>query len=671
MKVLKKNRDGGGGLRKQNPKQSNGERGKPNLKRKAPLVEEDSEEEKEEEEEAQELEKQEHAEKARDKITFSEGKFHDLGLAEPVAEHLHGRMGFEAPTHIQREAIPVVLSGRDALVNAGTGTGKTLVYLVPIINALQGARKRVNRTDGTYAIVLVPTRELCAQVFLVAEKLVHRFIWLVPGCLMGGENRNKEKARIRKGITLLIATPGRLLDHLKNTNSFNIDPLKWLVLDEADRLLDLGFEKDLQSILSLLSSKQGASKTASESDRQNILLSATLDERVNKLAALSLRNPVTVGVQSKVAPPGDESKGSSGDKPRKQIFQTPSEDEAEEEGEGREEPGEVDNGDLMEEGETPSKPTNYNIPSQLSQSYYKVPCKLRLVALFALLKQRFSMKGTGKLVIFVSTCDAVDFHYHLMNGYELPASGKPFFGAKAFRLHGNMPQKERTETFVEFGKASLAFLICTDVASRGLDFKGVTCIVQYDPPGDPAEYVHRVGRTARIGEKGEAIIFLMPSEMDYLAELKKHGVSLKELQLGQLIDALPSDGKKNKYRKSEEWSTVEMHPAVSFMNLTLENVVAKAKGGELNQLAVKAFNSFVRAYAAHKAELKPIFQVHKLHLGHVAKSFGLKSAPQLLGKMGMRTAKKAANTGRGDKSTGRNSKGGNKRPRLQPAVMEE
>ncbi|KAL2650238.1 hypothetical protein R1flu_018366 [Riccia fluitans] len=151
---------------KKSLKQTNGALRKPNLKRKAPPVEEDAEEKEEGEEriEPQERDKNDLAEQSNDGNTFSEGKFHDLGLAEPVAEHLHGRMGFQAPTHIQREAIPVALSGRDVLVNAGAGTGKTLVYLVPMINALQGARKRVNRTDGTYGV-------------LSCRNLVHRFIW--------------------------------------------------------------------------------------------------------------------------------------------------------------------------------------------------------------------------------------------------------------------------------------------------------------------------------------------------------------------------------------------------------------------------------------------------------------------------------------------------------------
>ncbi|CAM6098811.1 unnamed protein product [Calypogeia fissa] len=588
--------------------------------------------------------------------TFSAGRFHDLGLAESVADHLHGRMGFTAPTHIQQEAIPVILSGKDVLVNAGTGTGKTLVYLAPIVNALQGNKKRINRTDGTYALVLVPTRELCVQVFSVVEKLVHRFIWLVPGSLMGGENRAKEKARLRKGVTILIATPGRLLDHLKNTNSFKLDNLRWLVFDEADRLLDMGFEKDVRSILSLLDSRQLASNPGTSigalpinHGRQNILLSATLNEHVNQLAELSLRDPITVGLHTRETTRQSENGETSG--------------------ELRDHDDDIDEDD--QEGISDGQ-TGYNIPSQLKQCYYKVPSKLRLVALLALLRQRSQNSGTGKLVVFLSTCDAVDFHFLLLQEFHLPtgvnirtSKGEAFLESKVFRLHGNMLQKERIETFQKFGQASAAVLVCTDVASRGLDFKGVTCIVQYDPPGDAAEYVHRVGRTARLGQAGEAILFLQPCEIDYLDVLQKHSVTLKELPLPKLLDVLPTDRKR---KQSDEFNAVETHPVASYMHLALETFVSKK---ERNALAAKAFGSYVRAYSAHKAELKPIFQVHKLHLGHVAKSFGLNSAPSVLGKMGKR-APKSKEQLRTQYAKDSNVQGGiKKRQRLHAATMEE
>ncbi|KAJ0962418.1 hypothetical protein J5N97_030246 [Dioscorea zingiberensis] len=204
---------------------------------------------------------------------FASCSFSDLGLHANLCQHLQGflllprllnikeRMGFEVPTQIQAQAIPVVISGRHVLVNAATGTGKTIVYLAPIVHLLQMYEPRIERSDGTFALVLVPTRELCMQVYEILQKLVHRFHWIVPGYIMGGENRSKEKARLRKGISILIATPGRLLDHLKNTSSFVHEKLRWIVFDEADRILELGFGKAIEEILDILGSRQNSSGT--------------------------------------------------------------------------------------------------------------------------------------------------------------------------------------------------------------------------------------------------------------------------------------------------------------------------------------------------------------------------------------------------------------------------
>ncbi|KAG8376258.1 hypothetical protein BUALT_Bualt09G0044400 [Buddleja alternifolia] len=130
---------------------------------------------------------------------FASCSFSSLGLHPTLCQQLKERLGFEVPTQVQAQAIPVVLSGRHVLVNAATGTGKTVAYLAPIIHQLQNSHERVQRSDGTFALVLVPTRELCMQVHEILQKLLHRFHWIVPGYIMGGENRSKEKARLRKG----------------------------------------------------------------------------------------------------------------------------------------------------------------------------------------------------------------------------------------------------------------------------------------------------------------------------------------------------------------------------------------------------------------------------------------------------------------------------------------
>ncbi|KAH9305841.1 hypothetical protein KI387_010245, partial [Taxus chinensis] len=497
------------------------------------------------------------------------------------------RMGFKFPTLIQKQSIPLILSGCDVLVNAGTGTGKTIVYLSPIIHHLQAYLPRINRSDGTFALVLVPTRELCMQVYEVLQKVLHRFHWIVPGYIMGGENRSKEKARLRKGITILVATPGRLLDHLKHTSSFVHNRLRWLVFDEADRLLDLGFGKDIAEILALLESghlgycnENTANHEPSndEYQRQNLLLSATLNDDVNNLAKISLHNPVTIGLEEnrsfngKIKP----SSGTATDVVTKERPQF----------------------------EASNASTEYKFPAQLVQSYMKVPCGMRLVVLLAVLRSQFAVEPSRKVVVFFSTCDAVDLHYALISEFHWVSSFREdrdqkegsFISCKTFRLHGNMAQEDRRQTFHHFNEEKSALLLCTDVAARGLDFPKVKCIIQYDSPGDANEYVHRVGRTARLGQKGEAILFLQPIELDYLKELQKHGVPLNELSVKRVLDHIQVSGIKN--HKQGKWTAVEMHPGALSMQKALESFIIMEES--MKQLAKDAFCSFVRAYAAHR-----------------------------------------------------------------------
>ncbi|XP_019415630.1 PREDICTED: DEAD-box ATP-dependent RNA helicase 17 [Lupinus angustifolius] len=548
---------------------------------------------------------------------FSSSSFSSLGLHPTLCHQLHERMGFEAPTLVQAQAIPVILSGRHALVNAATGTGKTVVYLAPIIHHLQSYEKRIQRSDGTFALVLVPTRELCLQVYEILLKLLHRFHWIVPGYLMGGENRSKEKARLRKGISVLIATPGRLLDHLKNTTSFVYTNLRWIIFDEADRILELGFGKDIQEILDLLGSTKAENAVPSHSkiQRQNLLLSATLNEKVNHLAKISLENPVMIGLDDKRGEPIStiESLDTSGS-------------------------------DDDNEGKISIKiPTigDYNVPTQLIQRYMKVPCGSRLPVLLSLLKHLFDKEPSQKVVLFFSTCDAVDFHYSLLSEFQFSSypqteggTKQMFIGCKTFRLHGNMEQIDRRTAFQAFKTEKSALLLSTDVSARGLDFPKVRCIIQYDSPGEATEYVHRVGRTARLGERGESFLFLQPIEIDYLQDLEKHGVSLTEYPLLKVLDSFPLHGLKNLKRSD----FIDAHPWVLGLQKALESfIMSKPK---IDELAKKAFCSWVRAYTAHRGDLKRIFMIKKLHLGHVAKSFALKQQPSLVGQSFQKQTKK-------------------------------
>ncbi|CAM8917601.1 unnamed protein product [Rhodiola kirilowii] len=504
---------------------------------------------------------------SNEKEIFAACSFASLGLEPTLCDQLRERMGFEAPTVVQAQAIPVILAGRHVLVNAATGTGKTVTYLAPIIHHLHKFSPRIERSDGTFALVLVPTHELCMQVYEILQKLLHRFHWIVPGYVMGGESRNKEKARLRKGISILIATPGRLLDHLKNTSSFMHANLRWIIFDEADMILELGFGKAIEEILDLLGSRKNDSVSSqkstsrfSSSERQNVLLSATLNEKVNRLANISLEDPVMVGLDNNKLP-------------LKSSVQK------------------LESSDSDSDGETehPSSTLttsngNYNLPAQLVQRYVKVPCGSRLVVLLSILKHLFENESSQK-------------------------------------------HEDRRTTFNAFKTEKLALLLSTDVSARGLDFPKVRYIIQYDSPGEPTEYVHRVGRTARMGERGDSLLFLQPSEMDYLKDLEKHSVSLSEYPVLKVLDSLQLHGQRPQIKKV---IALELHPWLATLQRALESFVGNEP--TLKQLAKDAFCSWVRAYAAHRGELKRIFVVKMLHLGHVARSFALKDQPSLVGR---------------------------------------
>ncbi|OZJ03938.1 hypothetical protein BZG36_02934 [Bifiguratus adelaidae] len=570
--------------------------------------------------------------------------FGRLGIDADLVSHLQTKLQVSKPTNIQRKAIPLLLgsaSGRrdvDVVIQAETGSGKTLTYLLPVVHRLIEAitmdasstlEKTViaKRSIGTLAVVLTPTRELAQQVYGVLEALLNlpssssgrrRAHWIVPGIVIGGDKKKAEKARLRKGVNVLVCTPGRLLDHLQHTKSFQVSNLKWLILDEADRLLDLGFEETLRDILRIIgeqADKQDRRTKARSSiwpeKRQNVLCSATLRPDVMNLASYTLNSPVFVH-------------------------------------------GHAD----RNETDTQNDPENetYSTPKQLKQTYVLTPSKLRLVTLCALLKSCFA-KAKPKVIVFVSCRDSVDFHYDLfVKGGKKATSQKEEYAssedeevdepgdndasnvdeaktAKAtatdviyetstvipkvpiFRLHGELPQQTRSRSFQAFRKHDSGILFCTDVAARGLDLPDVTQIIQYDPPTDLKDYVHRVGRTARLGKEGGATLFLLPSESEYVDILKGQGLLPTQMAVEDVLMGLAEHGK-------------DFQSPAQHLQNTLERHVLNSPGRL--ELARKAYWSCVRSYATHSAAEKHIFHIKKLHLGHFAKSFALREAPSEL-----------------------------------------
>ena len=522
--------------------------------------------------------------------------FARLGVSSILSGHLE-KHGYKSPTPVQARSIPPLLGGRDVLVESATGSGKTLSYLVPIFDSLasKASTDKVSRGDGTLAMVLCPTRELCLQVLDIATIISRRFTWIVPGSIHGGENRAKEKARLRKGVNVLICTPGRLYDHLTKTAAFDVSRVEWIVLDEADRLLDMGFKKQISSILKVVQERK---LKRGHTALQTALLSATLSGVRDLLAVVPMRDPVTVRG-------GDNTTGGN-------------------------------------HGDTAAERRFYeDIPETLVQQYVVVPCKFRLIALMAAIKQHLRSGGDAslqskKILVFLSNCDSVDFHQALLQTHWDTCGGRVHSQEEhgkgqetqpaIIKLHGNMTQIERTRSLLSFTRESRGILLATDVASRGLDFPEVSMIIQYDAPMGPEEYVHRVGRTARFGRHGSALLFVSPAECGFINYLHSQcGITA----LGKRDGAeLLNDGY-GVDKKAGKSLVLELHRGGNVASQAIK--AALAKDAELTKLAEMAFTSSVRSYCTHSRELKEYFKVSQLHLGHYANSFGLKENPKAAG----------------------------------------
>ena len=453
---------------------------------------------------------------------YSQRRFDELPLSAETLKALEA-MDISVMTQIQSKTIPSLLAGEDVLGAAKTGSGKTLAFLVPAVELL--AKVHWSSRNGTGAIVISPTRELALQIYGVLRELC-QFQRQTHGIVMGGANRRAEAERLVKGVALLVATPGRLLDHLQNTANFVYQRLQMLIIDEADRILQVGFEEEMRQIVRKLPSE----------GRQTMLFSATQTKKVEDLARLSIRGtPVFASVE-------DEQGGGEG-------------------------------------GEA--------TVSGLEQGYVVCPSEKRFLLLFTFLRKNMKKK---KVMVFFSSCNSVKYHTELLNYIDVPVQG----------IHGHQKQQKRTTTFFDFCAAKQGILLCTDVAARGLDIPQVDWIIQFDPPDDPREYIHRVGRTARGAEgRGRALLFLLPSELGFLKYLRACRVALNEYEF----------------------------PASKIANVQSQLTKLVEKNFYLSKSARDAYRSYLLAYASHG--LKQVFDVHKLDLLSVCIAFGFAIPPKV------------------------------------------
>lgn len=442
-------------------------------------------------------------------------KFSDFPISKKTLLGLQEAQ-YRQPTEIQRQTIGLALQGKDVLGAAKTGSGKTLAFLIPVLECLY--RQQWSSMDGLGALIISPTRELAYQTFEVLRKVGknHDFS---AGLIIGGKDLKTESVRIHH-TNIVICTPGRLLQHMDETATFHASNLHMLVLDEADRILDMGFADTLNAIV------ENLPKT-----RQTLLFSATQTKSVKDLARLSLKDPEYVWVHEKA---------------------------------------------------------KFSTPATLEQSYVVCELHQKINLLYSFIRSHLKKK----IIVFFACCKEVQYLFRVFCRLR---PGMPILA-----LHGKQQQMKRVEVYNDFLKKQNAVLLATDIAARGLDFPAVNWVLQFDCPEDADTYIHRVGRTARYKEGGEALLLLLPSEeKGMVSQLQEKKVPINKIQVN-----------------AEKLQNVQQK---------LEAFLAQEK--EQKERAQRCFVSYLRSVYLMKN--KEVFDVFKLQIQEYALSLGLAVAPRV------------------------------------------
>jgi ATP-dependent RNA helicase RhlE len=360
--------------------------------------------------------------------------FNDFGLIQPLLHAVRSE-GYVDPTPIQEQAIPHVLEGRDLLGCAQTGSGKTAAFALPILQRLYATRPQGEARRYIRALIVTPTRELAAQI---GESFgaYGRLTGLRHTVIFGGVGQRPQEDSLKRGVDILVATPGRLLD-LTNQGFVNLRHIEIFVLDEADRMLDMGFIQDIRRIISHLPAQ-----------RQTLFFSATMPPSIQHLADSILRDPVEVRV-------------------------------------------------------TPEAPT----VDSVQQTVYFVERQDKM----ALLHHLLADPGIRRALVFTRTKHNADRVAMRLKGA----------GINAAAIHSNKSQNERTRTLENFKAGRTRVLVASDIAARGLDVDDISHVINFDMPNEPETYVHRIGRTARMGAVGMALSFCSGDERTNLDDIER------------------------------------------------------------------------------------------------------------------------------------------------------
>jgi len=373
-------------------------------------------------------------------------KFEEYPISEGIKKSI-SKQGFKKPTDIQYKAIPNILRGEDVLAIAQTGTGKTAAFVIPILHLLH-VKKIIRKSAGIKCLVMAPTHELALQIHEVFVSLA-KHTKVSSFCIHGGVDQDPQKEKLADGVDILIATPGRLFD-LVSQGDVKLDGLEILVLDEADHMLDLGFIKDIQDLMRHIPSR-----------RQTLFFSATITEKIKKLAYSLVTNPIRIQI-------------------------------------------------------SPKDPVAKNIE--------------HAIAFIEMEDKRFFLGNMmqeypdRKTLVFVRTKVRAE---RLLKALERQ-------GLKAITIHGDKDQKNREESMQAFRKGDEKTLIATDISARGIDVPHVDFVVNYDLPDSAEQYVHRVGRTGRGREKGQALSFCATEELELLEDIDNNlGKPIARLEISK------------------------------------------------------------------------------------------------------------------------------------------
>ena len=373
-------------------------------------------------------------------------KFEEYPISDGIKKSI-SKQGFKKPTDIQYKAIPNILRGEDVLAIAQTGTGKTAAFVIPILHLLH-VKKIIRKSAGIKCLVMAPTHELALQIHEVFVSLA-KHTKVSSFCIHGGVDQDPQKEKLADGVDVLIATPGRLFD-LVSQGDVKLSGLEILVLDEADHMLDLGFIKDIQDLMRHIPSR-----------RQTLFFSATITEKIKKLAYSLVTNPIRIQI-------------------------------------------------------SPKDPVAKNIE--------------HAVAFIEMDDKRFFLGNMmqenpdRKTLVFVRTKVRAERLLKALERQELTA----------ITIHGDKDQKAREESMQAFRKGDQKTLIATDISARGIDVPNVDWVINYDLPDSAEQYVHRVGRTGRGREKGQALSFCAAEELELLEEIDSNlGKPIARLEISK------------------------------------------------------------------------------------------------------------------------------------------